>query len=375
MRRNAPAISSDEPFEGDFHGLPTARITSDDLWVDVLATAGPRIVRLGLTGSSRNVLAETPGEGWETPYGRYELFGGHRLWFAPEDPDRVAVPDGAGLVLAREPDGFRLTGAAEGPTGLVRSMTLRLARGNAGLTVRHELGNASDAPVELAPWAITQLPLGGIVLMPQPAAMPGHDVRPNRTLVLWPYSSWEDRRFRPRDGLLILEAQAGPGLKLGYLNEVGWVGYVRDGMVLVRRFVPLTGSTPSGPRLQHRGLRRQPVPRAGAPGTADPPAAGIDRDAGRNVGAPGDRADQRRCRDPRARGPAWRPRSGARHGHDRRRRRERLGEADRMISRCPVPSPVSSGLAGPLHEPADPSERLLQPFVRRRVTHPHVACA
>ncbi|MGZ8437942.1 MAG: hypothetical protein ACXWXR_05300 [Candidatus Limnocylindrales bacterium] len=192
MSRGDPATSTDESFDGDFHGHPTARIASDDLWVEVLATAGPRIVRLGLTGSSRNVLAETPDAGWETPYGRYELFGGHRLWFAPEDPDRVAVPDGTGLALEREPDGVRLTGAAEGPTGLVRSMTLRLARGNAGLTVRHELCNASDAPVELAPWAITQLPLGGIVLMPQPGATSGHDVRPNRTLVLWPYSSWED---------------------------------------------------------------------------------------------------------------------------------------------------------------------------------------
>ena len=57
-------------------------------------TAGPRIVRLGLAGSDRNLLAETPDLGWETPHGRYELFGGHRLWFAPEDPDRVAVPDG-----------------------------------------------------------------------------------------------------------------------------------------------------------------------------------------------------------------------------------------------------------------------------------------
>ncbi|MGZ8437941.1 MAG: hypothetical protein ACXWXR_05295, partial [Candidatus Limnocylindrales bacterium] len=41
--------------------------------------------------------------------------------------------------------------------------------------------------------------------------------------------------------MLTLEAQAGPRLKLGYLNEAGWVGYVRDGIVLVRRFVPLIG--------------------------------------------------------------------------------------------------------------------------------------
>lgn len=241
MSSGDPAAPTDDSTCGDFYGHATRRITSDDLWVDVLATAGPRIVRLGLTGSSRNLLAETPDAGWETPLGRYELFGGHRLWFAPEDPDRVAVPDGDGLVLDSVPDGLRLTGQAERATGLVRSMTLRLARGCPTLEVCHELRNVADTTVELAPWAITQLPLGGIVLLPQPAATPGHHVRPNRTLVLWPYSSWEDPRFRPLDGLLTVDAQAGPSLKLGYLNEAGWVAYVLDGAVLVRRFAPLPG--------------------------------------------------------------------------------------------------------------------------------------
>jgi hypothetical protein len=238
---HGPAAGSDDWTAGDFHGHETRRIRSDDLWVDVLATAGPRIVRLGLTGSTRNLLAETPDAGWQTPYGRYDLVGGHRLWFAPEDPDRGAVPDGSGLVIAIEAGVLRLTGAPEQSTGLVRSMTLRLIAGRPTLELCHELSNIADTTIELAPWAITQLPLGGLVLLPQPAATIGHHVQPNRTLVLWPYSSWEDPRFRPRNGLLTLDALSGPSLKLGYLNEAGWVGYVHDGVVLVRRFVPLPG--------------------------------------------------------------------------------------------------------------------------------------
>jgi hypothetical protein len=231
----------DDPPGDDYHGHATRRLASAHLWADVLATAGPRIVRLGLTGSARNLLAETPDDGWDTPHGRYELFGGHRLWFAPEDPDRVAVPDGRGLVLSGEPGGIRLTGSAEVPTGLVRSMTIRLSPDAATFELRHELRNVGAQPIELAPWSITQLPLGGTVLLPQQAATSGHHVRPNRMLVLWPYTSWEDPRFRPRDGLLTLDASAGPSLKLGYFNEAGWVGYVRDGTVVVRRFEPMPG--------------------------------------------------------------------------------------------------------------------------------------
>ena len=225
----------------DFHGHQTRRLENDHVWLEVLAAAGPRIVRLGLGGSAANVLAETPTDGWDTPHGRYDLFGGHRLWFAPEDPDRVAVPDGHGLVVSPAGDGLRLTGLAEAPTGLVRSMTIRLDPAHAGVEVRHAIENVGDRSIELAPWSITQLPLGGTVLLPQRPASPGHHVHPNRTLVLWPYTSWEDPRFRPRDGLLTLDALAGAGLKLGYFNDAGWVAYVRDGMSLVRGFEPLPG--------------------------------------------------------------------------------------------------------------------------------------
>lgn len=225
----------------EYHGHATRRLANGHLWVDVLATAGPRVVRLGLAGSERNLLAETPDVGWETPHGRYELFGGHRLWFAPEDPDRVAVPDGQGLLVEHDGDRMRLTGPAEEPTGLVRSIELRLAGDTAAVELCHELRNIGSRPLELAPWTITQLPLGGTVLLPQLAATPGHQVRPNRSLVLWPYMSWEDPRFQARDGLLTLDAVAGPSLKLGYFNHAGWVAYVRDELVLVRRFTPLPG--------------------------------------------------------------------------------------------------------------------------------------
>lgn len=241
MSPHDPTDGTNDRAGTEYYGHATRRLVSDYLWVDVLAAAGPRIIRIGLIGSPVNLLAETPDVGWETPYGRYELLGGHRLWFAPEDPDRVAVPDGCGLQVHLEPDGIRLTGPAEEPTGLVRSMVLRLSQRRASLEVRHELRNVADRPIELAPWAITQLPLGGTVLLPQRAATPGHHVRPNRTLVLWPYTSWEDSRFRAMDGLLTLDAQAGPSLKLGYFNDAGWVAYIRDEALLVRRFEPLPG--------------------------------------------------------------------------------------------------------------------------------------
>ena len=90
--------------------------------------------------------------------------------------------------------------------------------------------NVGDRPVELAPWSITQLPLGGRVLLPQRPAARGHSMRPNRTLVLWPYTSWEDPRFRSRDGLLALDATPAATSSSATSTTAGWVAYVRDGV-------------------------------------------------------------------------------------------------------------------------------------------------
>ena len=230
-----------QPLAGDFHGHPTLRLERGAAWIEVLASSGPRSVGLGSTGGP-NLLAETPDLGWETPYGRYELVGGHRLWFAPEDPERGAVPDRDGLAVERLADGLRLVGAVEPGPGLVRTIEARLEPGLAALDLRHELRNTGPEALEIAPWSITQLPLGGRVLLPQTPAVSGHQVRPNRNIVLWPYTSWEDPRIRIRDGLVTVEAAGGAELKLGSFDEAGWVAYVRDGVALVRRFVPATGA-------------------------------------------------------------------------------------------------------------------------------------
>ena len=80
-----------------------------------------------------------------------------------------------------------------------------------------------------------------MVLLPQPAALDGHHIRPNRSLVLWPYASWADERLDLRDGLIVVHADAGRRLKIGYLNETGWIGYLRAGVLIVRRFDPAVG--------------------------------------------------------------------------------------------------------------------------------------
>ena len=227
---------------GDFHGRPTLRIGNGAILIEMLAAAGPRIVGLRRHDSPANLLAETPDLGWETALGRYELLGGHRLWLAPEDLERAAIPDSDGLAVDLLADGVRLTGAEESPTGCVRSMEVRLDPAQPTLSILHRVDNLGSHPLELAPWSITQLPLGGQALLPLRMAVTGHETRPNRALVLWPYASLDDPRLHIRDGLVTVDAVPGTDLKVGCLDDSGWVAYVRDGVAIVRRFEPDPGA-------------------------------------------------------------------------------------------------------------------------------------
>ncbi len=196
---------------------------------------------MGLAGSSENLFAETPDLGWETPLGRYDLVGGHRLWVAPEHAGRAAVPDGQGLVVEEDGPGVRLRGPVEPATGLERSITVRLDPLTPTMELRHEIRNAGDVVVELAPWAISQVPLSGAVLLPQPIASAVPDVRPNRTVVLWPSTSWEDERLALSDGLIAVRGVAGPPLKVGTFSAGGCVGYLCGDVLVVRHFQPAPG--------------------------------------------------------------------------------------------------------------------------------------
>jgi hypothetical protein len=138
------------------------------------------------------------------------------------------------------PEGVRLRQPVEALTGIRKTMTVRLAPDRPVVTVDHELRNEGPWPVELAPWAITQLPLGGIAILPQTAgALDPTGLLPNRQLVLWPYTHLQDPRLHLGDDLLLLRAEpAVPPCKIGYLNRLGWAAYLHRGVLLVKRFSP-----------------------------------------------------------------------------------------------------------------------------------------
>jgi hypothetical protein len=224
----------------DFYGIPTQRIGNGRIELDVLVGAGPRIVRLQIPGGA-NMLAEVPHKSWTTPAGTFWIRGGHRLWHAPEAFPRTYQPDNDGQELTLLPDGVRLVRPAEPTSGIAKTLTITLHADRAAATLTHELHNQGPWPIEVAPWAITQLRLGGLAILPISGPTTAGQLLPDRRLVFWPYTKLNDPRIGLHDDYLLVHATPGAPAKVGTFGQLGWAGYLLDGTLLIKRWTPQPG--------------------------------------------------------------------------------------------------------------------------------------
>ncbi len=225
----------------DFYNYPASRLENRFLAVDYLSKAGPRLVRLVPAGSNQNLLAELPEMVQATPFGEYRFFGGHRLWHSPEAMPRSYLPDSEGLQVNTLQDGSVLLAQPVEPgSGLRKTMQLHLDPDAPVLTIQHSLTNAGLWPVECAPWAITQLKLGGLAIIPQQVGVPAAQLLPDRRMTIWNYTRLQDPRLHLGDDFILLEAASRlPPCKIGVPNPQGWLAYLTGDVLFVKRFTHL----------------------------------------------------------------------------------------------------------------------------------------
>lgn len=93
------------------------------------------------------------------------------------------------------------------------------------LVVDHRLTNAGEEAREIAPWAITQLRMGGVAELPLRSSSERESLQADRSLVLWPYTNLTDPRLSFHDDRVQIRGTAGPALKLGSSPAPGMLRY------------------------------------------------------------------------------------------------------------------------------------------------------
>jgi hypothetical protein len=223
---------------GDFHGQETVIIENDHFQLECLANAGPRIVRLIPNWLGENIFAEAPEAVIRTDLGEYRFFGGHRLWFAPKVVSQTYFPDNHGVTASEAKNSLRLVGGIEPDTHTRKSISIQMSPDRPFLMIKHMIKNHGTDPIRLAPNAITMLRPNGVALLPQQVGTVDKDgFLPNRNLVFWSYSRWNDPRLKLDHEMIQVSSDGTKrAFKLGYFNTQGWLGYVFGDVLFVKRF-------------------------------------------------------------------------------------------------------------------------------------------
>lgn len=222
------------------------RIQNDQAEVIVTLDVGPRVISYRLK-DGKNVFKEFPDQLGKSGETEWMIRGGHRLWTSPEDLTRTYALDNGPVQVEELPDGaVRVKTPPDMQNGIAKEIDLRLADMGSAVTLTHRIRNIGSQPTELAPWALTVMDPGGVVIIPLPPKKPhpGHpknvtdpaDFLPTFEMVAWAYTDFADPRFTLGSKYILLRYDKKPATKIGLAHRQGWVGYWNAGSLFIKRF-------------------------------------------------------------------------------------------------------------------------------------------
>ena len=208
--------------------------------LELVATTdvGPRVIRFGFVGGA-NLFKEWPDQLGKTGGNEWRIYGGHRLWHAPEVQPRTYAPDNGPVEHEWDGQSLKLTQPTEASTGVQKEIEITLDAAESRARVAHRLTNRSPWAIELAAWALTLLRGPGRAIFPQePPRAHAEALLPARPLVLWAYTDMSDPRWTW--GKKYIQLRSDPARqtpqKVGLLNTLGWAAFYRDGLLFVKSY-------------------------------------------------------------------------------------------------------------------------------------------
>lgn len=202
------------------------------LEIGVATGFGPRIVGFAPVDGA-NLFAELGDRGIDLQDGRRFVFGGgHRLWLAPEVPETTYEPDDVSVSVEQDSDMVEVSGVVAGVRKTIRILPLA---DRSSVRVEHTIESLLDEPLEIAPWAITQVRPGGTALLPiGTGSSDPHGLQATSAVVGWPYTDWDALAADASGGVLHIVGERTTPTKVGVALERGWMAYVTEGWLFVK---------------------------------------------------------------------------------------------------------------------------------------------
>jgi len=214
--------------------------------VDFVATldVGPRIIRFGFVGGENEFFEDTENnvaennaafkEKFDSDIG-WRIYGGHRVWTAPQAEPRTYYPDNDLITYEEIPNGIRVISPAPKWTNTHTEMEITIAP-DSSIDVIHKVTNTGAWSIEFAAWALSVMAPGGLSVVPLPKTDTG--VAPNVQIALWPWAVMNDSRVYYGDKYITLrqDPSVERAYKIGVNCEHGWAAYFNHSNLFVKHF-------------------------------------------------------------------------------------------------------------------------------------------
>lgn len=224
-----------------------------EAWVTV--DLGPRIIRFARIGGE-NILFEDiadeenqykNAEVFYSAFGKdlgvFHLYGGHRLWAAPEQLPRTYYPGNTPVDFELTEYGILLRCGEQRWTQQKMEIEIVMKDNSDTIDLYHKITNMGAWPQKFAPWCITVLSRGGKEIIPMPKRKTG--LLHNRKLTLWEYTKMNDPRVYWGDRYITLmqDVSVKTAFKIGIDSDAGWAAYCNHGDLFVKRFDMISGGS------------------------------------------------------------------------------------------------------------------------------------
>ena len=230
--------------ECTFSGIPKCLALSDGgIELIVTLSFGPRIISCRLNGGENffRVFDHLTGADPD----KWNIYGGHRLWIAPEIDERTKVPDNREVKWYEEEGKVILETQIEPENRIFKRISIIIEEGKVKLT--HTIVNCDTWAKDLAVWTLSVMAPGTTAVVPQeeflaPGNGPGKSLLPVRSVSLWGYTDMSDPRYTwGKKSIQLREAPDTQPTKFGVLNKRNFAAAFNAGGCFVKRFEHIPG--------------------------------------------------------------------------------------------------------------------------------------
>lgn len=174
-------------------------LQNDVLEMGVALAFGIRIVHLSCLGMENLYYVQPNDLSDNFTKGEWRVYGGHRLWMAPESLDSYC-PDNNPVAYALEENGVLITQQPDPVLHIKKQIRITFME-DGGVALEHTIENLSNKTIVGASWGVNTLDGGGVAKINFSCGVKG-GFNPKRTVSLWSDTNLHDARLKfDRDSL------------------------------------------------------------------------------------------------------------------------------------------------------------------------------